>query len=228
MNKDSLIEFISNNQGPLLQDFYDKSYEKLKNLNNRVNTITIYLIVVVLLYFIISKSTITAIQIGPIALNDLVVATQLLPIVFSYLLFELIVTSQHKAEIYTAVKFIFMALYVQPVEPEDLKMNHNNLFTRIILPFSFTTDLSRLTQGKTHVLLGFIGIILVIPLLSLFLLPFVLVFFMLKDIYANYYADILGKTSFYLTIWVNLVTIFYYIKVSVNNFQDIRNGDDFA
>lgn len=226
MNKEALIKFIADNQGPPLQDFYDKSYEKLKNLNERVNKITIYLIVVVLIYFVLSKTTIPAIQIGPITITDLAVVTQLIPIVFSYLLFELVITSYHKTEVYTTVKFIFLSIYKQEIESNDLKTNSNNLFTRLILPFSFTTDLSRLTQGKTNILLGCVGIILAIPTITLYFLPFILTFFMLKDIYVYHYAVLLGKISFYLTIWITLVTIFYYLKVSTSNYQDIRSGKD--
>lgn len=226
MNKDSLIRFIADNQGSRLQDFYDKSYEKLKNLNDRVNKITIYLIVVVLIYFVLSKTTMSTIQIGPVTINDLVVVAQLLPIVFSYLLFELIITSVHKHEVYTAVKFIFLSLYIQTIETDDLKSNSNNLLTRLILPFSFTTDLSRLTQGKTNVWLGCVGIVLAIPAITLYFLPFTLTYIMLKDIYTYHYEGFLGKTSFYLTIWISALSLFYHIKVAVNNFHDTKNGHD--
>lgn len=227
MNYQKTLEFITNNQHTDLKDFYDKSYEKLKELNKRIDRLTISLLVVVLVYFLLAKTSIESFSIGPFSIKDIGVIGQLLPVLFAYLLFDLLISSIHKTEVLITVKMLFLSMYVQDVEPSDFDAVKNKLgfFTRILLPFSFTTELSRLVSGKTPFGLGCLGILLALPLLSLYLLPFVLEYFMLKELYSKGYIETIGKISFYLTIYINLVLIFYYIKVVFNNYKDLKDQE---
>ena len=89
MNKQEILKFIvDNNDSSHLLDFYNKSYDKLKDINKRIDKITAYLIIVVFVYLISSKSSIQSFQVGPISIRDITVIVKLLPILFSYLLAE--------------------------------------------------------------------------------------------------------------------------------------------
>jgi hypothetical protein len=225
MNYQKTLEFIINNQKNDLKDFYDKSYSKLQDLNKRIDRTTISLLVVVLVYFLLAKTSVESFSIGPFSIKDITVVGQILPVLFAFLLFDLLISSIHKTEILITVKMLFLSMYVQDVEPSDFETvkNKHGFFTRVLLPFSFTTELSRLFSRKTSVALGCFGILLALPLLSLYFLPFVLEFYMLTDLYHKGYNDTIGKISFYMTIYINLGIIFYYMKVTISNYQDFKD-----
>ncbi|MET3113257.1 uncharacterized membrane protein (DUF485 family) [Pedobacter sp. CG_S7] len=224
MNQKQLLKFITDNQESDLKDFYDKSYAKLQELNKRIDKTTLSLIIIVLVYFLLAKSSVESFSIGPFNIKDIGVIGELLPVLFAYLLFDLIICSIHKTEVLITVKLLFLTLYKQKIELADF--DKNNVFTRILLPFSFTTDLSRLVSGKTPVAMGCIGIALALPVLALYILPFYLEYHMLKDIFNNSYHEITGKVSFYLTIYINLMLLFYYAKVSLTNYQDLKSQQE--
>lgn len=205
-------------------DFYNKSYSKLKDLNKRIDKTTLYLIVVVVIYFLLAKSSIESFNIGPFNIRDINAIGQLLPVVFAYLLFDLVISSIHKTEVSMTVKLLFLSLYKQEVLRSDFDKNRNNIFTRILLPFSFTSDLSRLNSGRMPIPLGCIGVLLALPVLALYILPFVFEFYMLKSVLDKTYSELIGKVSFYLTIYINVIIIYYYIKVSLTNFDDLKTG----
>lgn len=72
--------------------------------------------------------------------------------------------------------------------------------------------------------LGCIGVLLALPVLALYILPFVFEFYMLKSVLDKTYSELIGKVSFYLTIYINVIIIYYYIKVSLTNFDDLKTG----
>jgi hypothetical protein len=224
MNKTDLIKFITENQGEPLQDFYDKMYEKLQLLNKKIDKLTFYLIVIIALYLITSKAGVSSFQIGPITFSDISIIPKLLPILFSAILFDLIITSAHKSEIYTTVKFIFLSIYKQEINAKDLEDGTNSLFTRIFLPFSYTTELSRINSSTGCVLGAFLGILLVLPLFVIVLMPFYFQCYMIYDLFAKYYNDTLGKICFWISIWLSASTIFYFSNNFYKNFRDAKSG----
>ena len=97
MNRQEILKFIvDNNDNENLLDFYNKIYDKLKEINKRIDKLTAYLIIVVFVFLIASKSSIQSFQVGPISINDITIIVKLLPILFSYLLTDLVVSSRNK------------------------------------------------------------------------------------------------------------------------------------
>lgn len=43
MNRQDILKFIAENQNEKLRDYYDKCYEKLRELNNRIDKLSLYL-----------------------------------------------------------------------------------------------------------------------------------------------------------------------------------------
>lgn len=197
-------------------------YDKLTELNKRIDKLTGQLILVVFFYLITSKTTIQSFQVGPITINDVSIFGKLLPILFSYLLFDVVVTSGHKTEVFMTVKLISLSLYRQEINHKELELNRHGLFTRLLLPFSYSTELSKLITEKVNIVQALFGFIIFLPVLSLIILPFFLEYYMLKDVYQHYYSDTLGKVSFYLSIWISLLTIYYLVNNAVTNFRDQR------
>jgi hypothetical protein len=224
MLKEDILKFIIDNQDEKLMDFYNKTYEKLKDLNRKIDRLTLFLGIIVLLYLVASKATIASFSIGPVSLSDISLIVKLLPILFAALLLDLAITSGHKAELQTTVKFIFLSLYKQEVDPKDLEDGKLNLFSRIIMPFSYSSELLKFSSSKVSILSGCFGTILFVPLLSFILLPFYFEFYMLREIYLNHYNSTVGKISFYLSIWLMLTVIYYYLNTTILAFRYQKAG----
>lgn len=89
MLKEDILKFIMENQDEKLMDFYNKTYEKLNDLNRRIDRISLLLGMIVLIYFIASKATISSFSIGPVTISDISLISQILPILFGWLLLDL-------------------------------------------------------------------------------------------------------------------------------------------
>lgn len=220
MNRKEVIKFISDNQNEQLLDYYDKCYNKLKDLNTKLDKISLYLIIITFLYFIASSTTISSIQFGPATISDISIILKIIPTLFAFLLLQIIVISSQKAELFSVVKLIFLSNYVQNLDPKGFSNEHNNLFTRILLPFSYSTELLKFSMEKTGLINSAIGAILVLPLLSIVFLPFYFEYYMLKNIWTYYYSDLLGKISFWITIWILAYMIHYLINNFIKNYRD--------
>jgi hypothetical protein len=220
MNRQEILKFIAENQNEKLLDYYDKCYEKLRDLNHRIDKLSLYLIIIVFLYFIASNTTITSFQIGPASISDISLLLKTIPVLFAFLLLQIIVISSQKAELFTVVKMIFLANYKQDVNYKQLDNEHNNVFTRLLLPFSYSTELLKFNVGKPNVFTSCLGAILLLPLLALLFLPFYFEYFMLKVIWKTYYTDALGKASFWLSVWIVAYLLYYVISNAIVNFKD--------
>lgn len=223
MNRKEILKFITENQNDRLLDYYDKCYEKLRDLNRQIDKLTLYLIIVVFLYFIASNTTISSLQIGPANISDISLLLKIIPVLFAFILLQIVVISSQKAELFTIVKMIFLANYVQEVNPKHLNNEYNNVFTRLLLPFSYSTEFLKFNTTKESNLNSCIAALLVLPLLSLLFLPFCIEIYMLQVIWNNYYGQTLGIISFWLSIWIMLYFVYYFITNAIHNYQDNKD-----
>lgn len=91
------------------------------------------------------------------------------------------------------------------------------LITRLYLPFSFTNSILKLYNKKPSVTEAIIGFLLFIPVIIIAFSPYVIIFIMLEDLFQNNMEDFFGTLSFYLTIWLILIMLFYIVKDSTTN-----------
>jgi len=220
MNRKEILKFITENQNDKLLDYYDKCYEKLRDLNQQIDKLSLYLIIIVFLYFIASSTTISSLQIGPANISDISLLLKIIPVLFAFILLQIVVISSQKSELFTIVKMIFLANYIQDVNPKHMDNEHNNVFTRLLLPFSYSIEFLKFNTQKSSNLNSCLGALLVLPLLSLLFLPFYFEYYMLKVIWNNYYGQTLGIVSFWLSIWIMLYLIYYLISNAIHNYQD--------
>lgn len=222
MNRRDVLKFIEENDDHIVSDYYDKCYAKLNELNKRIDKISLYMVIIVFLYLIASSTTISSIQIGPVTISDASLLTKTIPVLFAFLLLQLVVISSQKGELFTVVKFIFLAKYKQDISKKDLDNDHNNLFTRLLLPFSYSTELLKFNSNQPNFLNSCIGAILVLPLMSLILLPFFFEYYMLEAIWKKHYTEIVGKISFWLSIWIIAYLIYYFMASIIQNYKERR------
>ncbi len=216
MDTNEIEKFIQLNNGNNLNDFYNKTYEKLKDLNKRIDKLSLYLLVIVFLYFITSKAIISSFQVGPISISDISVITIILPILFAYLLLDLALTSAHKADVLATVKLLFIKLNRHHLTEKEIKEGSNDFVTRVLFPFSYSAEFGK-SFPKKMTALGCFGTLLVLPMLSFILLPFYFEFYMLKEVYSNHYTSTLGIISFYLSIWIMLMVIYSVLQNIINS-----------
>jgi hypothetical protein len=220
MNRKEILKFITENQNERLLDYYDKCYEKLRDLNRQIDKLTLYLIIIIFLYFIASSTTISSLQIGPANISDISLLLKIIPVIFAFILLQIVVISSQKAELFTIVKMIFLANYIQDVNPKHMDNEHNNVFTRLLLPFSYSIELLKFNGKKDNILNNCFGALLGLPLLSLIFLPFYFEYYMLKVIWNDYFEQALGMVSFWLSIWIMLYLIYYLISNTFHNYQE--------
>lgn len=212
MNKIEIENFISKNDDDKLLNLYDKLYEKLKSLNLRLDKYILYSIILFFIYLHLKNKTIEILSINSITIKDFSIVLQIIPFIFTYLLFETVILARHKSEVFYKVKRIFQHLYNEEIEIGN-ELNKHSLITRISLPYSYSTELSRLyeTPKKLNILQSILGFILFFPIPFLFFVPLFIEYYLLSDLYHTYFTSIIGKISFILSLWLFLITIFYFI-----------------
>ncbi|HXI00631.1 MAG TPA: hypothetical protein VNI52_10195 [Sphingobacteriaceae bacterium] len=221
MSRQEILKFIEENNHDLLLDFYNKTYEKLKSLNSSIDRLTLYLIIVAFLYFISSGKSIQSFQVGPVSIADISVIVKILPVLFSYILLDIVITSGHKAEVFRIVKFIAMSIYKHDYNFKDLEDTKHSGIVRILMPFSYSIEFSKFNTEKVHILQALFGFIILSPLAILIFGPFYLEYYMLREIY-NTYSDFFSKICFYLSIWIIGLLIFYMLSNMIKSIKEQR------
>ncbi len=221
MTQLEIIEFININAEDRILNMYDKLYEKQKELNKRNDRLTIYLVVTVLFYFIASKATISNIQIGPISLTDLSLIQKLIPAIFAYLFFDYALTNVHRSENIKLLKWVNFKIFKHKLMDKDLKKTYFNDFARLILPYSLMTEIGKVNDYNNK--LKWVEVILVLPLLSLIILPFCFEFITIKNVIINYWPGWIAKVSVVFSLWLTIIIIYFYIKIAKNDSPKEKN-----
>ncbi|MGN6495613.1 MAG: hypothetical protein ACTHLE_26725 [Agriterribacter sp.] len=222
MTQKEIIEFLENNDQVMLKDYLDKSYEKLKGLHIKIDKSTIYLVLTGLLFYISSQATFQSFSVGPVTLNNVDVISILSPLVFAFLMFDMVVAAGQKAELAKVVKYLSLFFYKQKVSGDQLGDLQHNDITRLIMPFAHSTEWSKVPHIKSNVLISFIGAILALPLFVVIVIPIYVEFEMLSIIHEKFYKTFLGKVSWFLSIYTISLTIFYVVVNSIKYFRDRR------
>jgi uncharacterized membrane protein len=212
----SIIDFIDENkENELLPDFFNKCYDKLKDLNKLEEKFNYSMIFVIMLHLIFTKENISSLDFGPINIKDVSIIPIIIPVILTYVLFNLYVINKQKKKVTNALKIYSYTFYRQEYTREHLKENILNNVTRLFLPFTFSTEISSILENKPNVLTAFIGFVLLLPLVLIGLLPYFFLTKMLLIIHNEYYCTTLGFYSFWICIWMFLVMMFYLITSAI-------------
>ncbi len=207
---DIIIKFIEANQNNgLLADYFQKCYENLKELNKSSEKYSLALILVIFVYLFFGSTSIESFEIGPLKINDISVIPKILPVIVLYVLFSLYVIERQKTDLQNALKIYSYTVHKQLYSKEYLKEHRITFITRLFLPYSPSNMISSITNEKFSKKHSIIGLIVLFPILFIGFSPYFFLIFMLYDIYLNYYNDLLGIVSFWISIWVFIILIFY-------------------
>lgn len=209
---EEIRKLINEKDNPFLEEFSNKIYENLKDLNAREEKHNLWAIIIIFLYIILKSTTIKSVDIGPITLEDLTVISKVLPLVFIYILFNLRTIALHKKDTVFTMKILSEKMFNQKIPSDIYKDISNSFIIRMYLPYSFSNYISKISSKKPHIIESLIGApIIFISVIIAGLAPYLVIFLMLYDIYKNYMNDILGITSFYISILAFIVMIFFSI-----------------
>jgi hypothetical protein len=213
----SIIDFIDKNKdNPLLHDFFNRCYEKLKDLNKLEQRFTYGVVFFIMLHLIFSKENITSLEVGPIAIKDVSIIPIAIPVILTCLLFNLFAINKQKKVVVNALRIYSYIFYRQEYTSEDLKENRLNNVTRLFLPFTFWTEASSILENKPNILSSFIGFILLLPIILIGLSPYYFLIRMLFIVHSEYCSTKLGFFSFWICIWLFLVMMFYFITTAIS------------
>lgn len=81
----------------------------------------------------------------------------------------------------------------------------------MIMPLSFWTEFNNALRQR----IGCFSIILVLPALSIIFIPFYFEFVTLRFMVQNYWTEWLAKLSLVISLWLFVVSLFFYIKTMV-------------
>lgn len=213
----SIIDFIDKNKDTgLLPDFFNKCYEKLKDLNKLEEKFTIGVVFLIVVHLIFSKENINSLEVGPISIKDVSIVPIAIPVLLTYILFNLYVINKQKKEVINALRIYSYIFFRQEYTSEHLKENRLNKITRLFLPYTFSTEVSSILEDKPNAFTSLIGFILLLPLMLIGLLPYYFLLRMLMTVYNEYYCMNLGFYSFWISIWLFLIMIFYLITTAIS------------
>jgi hypothetical protein len=224
MKRESELEFLESNvDESILIELYNKSYNNLEKLNEKVDRFTLYLTIVVILFFVSMNVSIESFEIDIITIKDTSVITKILPFIFFELLYMIITMSMHKSELYFGVKKLGRYIYKNNYENFEIHTFQNNFIDRLSLPFSFSSFGNQMVLKNGGLFSSLLGIIVSIPALIIAFSPIVIGFLMMKNIYLNHFNDLLGKVSFFISLWVILTIIYTLIIWTIkNNGEELR------
>jgi hypothetical protein len=210
MNKEEKIrEFILATPESDLEDYSEKLYGSLKDMNEKENKFGLWFVVILLLYFLSKNSQMESVDIGLITLTDTSIISKLLPLLLGYLLFNMILLTSHKKDVMLALNLLSENKFNQePVKRGD-KSYTRSLLIKLFFPYAFSNSISNVVSEKASIGQAVVGLILLLPIIIIVLIPYVAYIMMIIDIYRNYTTDLLGWVSFLGSAWIFLIILFY-------------------
>ena len=216
-NKNLLILFINQNTPEVISDYRDKLYENLKALNSKEEKYTLWILVIFLLYILLNSSSIPSFTIGPATINNPLIITEIIPIVFVFIFFKLHLITSYKRDINLAIETISIFTFKQFLELVSKKPYNRNFIFRMYTPHSFLNSISEIIREKAHFYERICALILLFPIVIIAFVPYIFIGYMIVDLYKNHFGDILGKVSFFMTFWIFVILLYHLITSSIQS-----------
>lgn len=205
-NKEQLDTFIENNSTEILSDYRNKIYENIQVINLKEEKHTLWLLIILLFYLFLNTSTISSLSIGPFTLNNSLIFSEVIPIVFIGITFNLNSIGRHREDLNQVFQIVSSSISNNFIF-DNKKQNENYLY-RMYLPFSTANFVYYILNNKPNRKHLVTTIILLSPIIILAFIPYFLTCYMIYDLWTNHFQDLLGKISFFITLWIFLILLF--------------------
>ncbi|KQB39562.1 hypothetical protein [Flavobacterium aquidurense] len=210
-NSEKVDQFLANNDESTIKDYHDKLFENLTVLNEKEDKLIVWQIVIIFLYLFAGNLKIENLNLGPVSITDTSILFKLIPLVFVYVLYDLNSVSHQKQEILVAFNIISKSRFDKMFKEDDF----NNYLTRIYKPYAFTNSISNFIREKANLVEIIFGLLILIPAMLIWTIPFAILFLMIRDVYINHFNDLLDKLSFFVTIWITSVVVYQMIARTI-------------
>lgn len=225
-NQQLLEQFVKQNNEDVLIDYRNKLYDNLKEISSKEEKHTLWLLVIILFY--LANTSIPNFTIGPATISNTTIFAKILPIVFIAMLFNLQSMTQYQKELTKAIETISASIFKQSIQAVTKSNFKSNYIYRMYLPYSFANFLYN-TKDRPKKSQLIIFLTLLIPFVIVCFFPYFLICFMLYDLFNNHFEDVLGKVSFFISLWLFLILLFYMFSGFFNPKQlEIENKDNVA
>lgn len=193
--------------------YVDAILINLFSIQKKCEWLTIPIVVLPFVYFLINESYIETIDVAYFTFKKekLRLILVLIPPVYGLSIISYLLYSFNRNQLRIDYKKGFYDLNKEKDKKIQERMLQN------LLPFNIWLSLSKMTEKDIWVdtILG----LLMLPLLSLLFLPIWFSYYTWMRI-CNEFWDVstLSKASFYITIWIWLVIVFFMIRLFINKF----------
>jgi len=221
MTKAQIETFINSNSESSIQDFFDKLMYKLESIKSENIKTQLWLLVLIIIYYGIDLELFSEINLGTFSLKtDQQVIKLIVPLMFNYFLLQLAAINTQRGLIIKNIRQIGAYLYKFKNDVFEESM-YSHSFLLVIMPFSVAEEVQSkyLDKGKT----GFLTGLLTLPLIAIIFLPLIFPVLAIIDMISDLWSlNIFNKLICFLTIWLFIVTVYYYIKLIIKSTTDVR------
>lgn len=217
MKDKEIIELIEKNCEPeKLNLFINQILEKAKIIDKQINLTTLGIILLILVYYLGKFNLNSEVQLGPIKIYDTKILIIITPFILSFLILRFVVLSSHKAEIKKIVR-LFVIKYFR-YDNSKVDILYTDDLSRLLLPISIYDEIGKFNfKTKT----GCFSVILMLPMFLLVLVPYIILGLWSYPNIINFTSlDFYNKVLLIGTIWLFLLSIYYFIKTLVIGFKE--------
>lgn len=204
-----------------IQDFKEKTEEQfrkeyvqtvvsnLSDLNKEESKTIILMATTILIYFLVITGAISKINLGFVDVDKMEILIAYTPIIFLYLMFKSYsITFQIKESKAVLDELLENELLLDQSEEPDLKSTR---FSRAFYPYSFSTQAGSVLKNSPNILMTIIGFILMLPVMTIGLLPYGIIALMLYESHKIIDVNIFTKIGYIGTWWATGLLVFYVI-----------------
>ncbi|XHR97427.1 hypothetical protein ACFJIV_12675 [Mucilaginibacter sp. UC70_90] len=216
MNVKQIRNLITLNSPEQLEKYFGLCYEQLKELNKRCQQITFFGLICIVVYFLSLNVKNLEIDMGFFKINDLAFIVKLLPLVFSYLLWEWALTDAHRVGVRQTVATIGKTMLKTPNDDLEQPLQYNP-YLKDMLPFSVTNEMFSLGMGKSV----WSAILVLLVILMINTIPISFLFYSIERAFSIYGWNFWNIIFNGLAIAFFLMSYYYQaVKFTRNHLKD--------
>ena len=211
MTKDEIKYLIKSNETDRLNLLLSSILNKSKAIHKQLNVLSIAMLILILIFYLGKLKVNGDMQLGPLKIDDISVLSFLIPLIFSFIILRFVILSSHSAEIKKLLK-VFASEYFMYSNNIDDKLFTDDL-TRLMLPVSIYDEIGKFNY-KTRT--GCFSVLLTFPMIFVAIAPYVFIgLWIIPQLLTFKTLDIFNQVSIILTIWIVLISVFYFIKTII-------------
>jgi len=221
MNKEQTEKFIDSNSIECNRDYFDKLLNKLESVKSENIKTQIWLLALIIVYYGVDLKLFTEINLGTFSIStNQEIIKLLVPLIFNYFFLQFAAINSQRGMIISNIRQIGAYIYNTKNDIYEDSM-YSKSFLLGIMPFSIAEEVQSkyLDKGKLKI----DAILLTIPLIAIIFLPIIFpVLAIINLLDAQWSLNWFNKIITVLTIWLFLVTIFYYVRLILKTVADVK------